>query len=152
MFRFELTTHSTAPREVLFDLSLDIDAHVASMEGTDERAIAGVTSGTIGLGESVTWRARHFGIVWNMTSTVTALERPAHFVDEQTRGPFRRFRHEHVFLENGTGSTMIDRIEASAPLGLLGTIAERIALERHLRRLIAERNRMLVAHAERPPA
>ncbi|MCI2956326.1 SRPBCC family protein [Agromyces atrinae] len=152
MFRFELTTHSTAPREALFDLSLDIDTHVASMAGTDERAVAGVTSGAIGLGESVTWRARHFGIVWNMTSTVTALDRPSRFVDEQTRGPFRSFRHEHLFIERGTGSTMIDRIEASAPLGPLGTLAERLALERHLRRLIAERNRVLVARAERPGA
>jgi hypothetical protein len=51
-----------APPDVVFDLSLDIDAHLASMARSGERAIAGVTTGQIGLGEEVTWRARHFGI------------------------------------------------------------------------------------------
>ncbi len=43
-----------APPEAIFDLSLDIDAHMASMADSNERAVAGVTSGLIGLGEEVT--------------------------------------------------------------------------------------------------
>lgn len=71
------------------------------METSGEQAIGGVTSGSIALGETVTWRARHFGIWFTMTSRITSLERPNRFVDEQVRGPFRSFHHEHVFARRG---------------------------------------------------
>lgn len=68
------------------------------MSDSNERAIDGVTTGHIGLGESVTWRARHFGTPFTMTSRVIELDRPRRFVDEQMRGPFRSFQHEHLFV------------------------------------------------------
>lgn len=46
--------------ELVFDLSLDIDVHRVSMSATNERAIAGVTSGMVHLGETVAWRATPF--------------------------------------------------------------------------------------------
>ena len=58
----ELQILIDAPRERVFDLSRSIDAHQDSAEGTDERAVAGVTSGLLGLGEDVTWEARHLGV------------------------------------------------------------------------------------------
>lgn len=57
---FECRESIAAPVEVVFDLSLDIGAHLASMAESGEQAIGGVTSGLIGLGETVTWRAKHF--------------------------------------------------------------------------------------------
>lgn len=140
---FTVTTRASVAREQLFDLSLDIDAHLASMSASEESAIGGVTAGAIGLGETVTWRARHFGVWFTMTSRITALDRPARFVDEQTRGPFRSFRHEHVFEDDGDGGTvMTDTLTLTSPV--LGTLAERLILVPYLRRLIVERNRHLV--------
>jgi ligand-binding SRPBCC domain-containing protein len=55
------------------------------------------------LGDAVTWRARHFGIAFRMTSAITELQYPSRFADEQQRGPFRRWRHEHVRLPEGQG-------------------------------------------------
>jgi hypothetical protein len=52
--KFTLVTVTPFAIEDLFDVSLDIDAPVASMSQSGERAIAGVTTGTIGLGETVT--------------------------------------------------------------------------------------------------
>lgn len=146
---FELRTTIAAPAEVAFDLALDVDAHVASMSDSKERAIGGVTSGLIGLGEDVTWRARHFGIPFTMTSRVVELDRPHRFVDEQQRGPFRRFRHEHVFDPADGGTSMIDRVSFDAPVGVVGRIVERIVLDRYLRELIHQRGRHLKAKAER---
>lgn len=107
-----------------------------------ERAIGGVTAGSIGLGETVTWRAWHFGVPWTMTSAITELEEGVRFVDEQMRGPFRRFRHVHVFEPHGAGSRMIDQIELASPV--LGAIAERLVLVPYLRRLIRRRNAHLL--------
>ena len=57
---FESRTVIIAPIDRVFDLSLDVDTHLESQAKSGERAVAGVTSGTIGLGEQVTWRARTF--------------------------------------------------------------------------------------------
>lgn len=147
--RFELQTLIDAPADLVFDLSLDVDAHRASMTASNERAIAGVTAGRIGLGESVTWRATHFRIPFTMTSKVTALERPHRFVDEQVRGPFRSFHHEHLFEPADGGTRMIDRVRFDAPLGPIGRLVERAVLASHLQRLIAIRGDYLKAEAER---
>ncbi len=58
----KLSTLIAAPRERVFDLARSIDAHQKSTGRTRERAIAGVTTGLIGLNEEVTWEAFHFGI------------------------------------------------------------------------------------------
>jgi ligand-binding SRPBCC domain-containing protein len=149
--RFETTTPIAAPADVVFDLSLDIDAHLGSMAASGEQAIAGVTGGRIGLGEEVTWRARHLGIWWTMTSRVTELDRPARFVDEQVRGPFARFHHEHRFLSRGGGTDMVDVLTFTAPAGPIGVVAEALVLRRLLTALIQERGRYLKAEAERRP-
>ena len=135
--------------ELAFDLSLSIDAHVASFEDSGEHAVEGVTAGLIGLGEFVTWRARHFGITWTMTSTITEWDRPRCFVDEQRKGPFKSFRHEHLFQPVEHGTRLLDHVEFEAPLGVLGRAAERLVLERYLRHLIDVRNTFLVTEATR---
>ena len=68
-----LETIINAPIEVCFDTARSIDMHLESMHHTGERAIAGRTSGYIGAGETVTWRARHFGISFRMTVRITAV-------------------------------------------------------------------------------
>ena len=60
MVEIELETRINAPIERVFDLSRSIDAHLDSTSSTGERAIAGTTTGLIGLGETVTWSAVHF--------------------------------------------------------------------------------------------
>jgi ligand-binding SRPBCC domain-containing protein len=140
---FRIVTDLPVPPERAFALSLDIGAHLRSMAATGEQAVAGRTDGVIGIGERVTWRARHFGIVWRMTNEVTALEAPHAFVDEQVRGPFARFRHQHRFDATATGTRMVDEIAFRAPFGVLGRIAEGLVLRRYLVRLIQERNRSL---------
>ena len=111
MPRIELTTLLPASPERCFELSLSVDAHTSSMAASGERAIAGVTSGVMGLGDTVTWRARHFGVAFTMTSTISVHEAPARFVDEQVTGPFRRWWHEHRFEEVAGGTLMRDLVE-----------------------------------------
>lgn len=143
-FQLVLRTSSTLEPQQLFDRSLNIDAHTESMASSDEKAIAGITSGKIALGESVTWRARHFGIWFTMTSKITELVEPQHFVDEQQRGPFKSFRHEHRFETTSEGCLMTDTLWVAAPLGPLGWLAEKLFLKSYLQRLIQIRNEYLI--------
>ncbi|HSJ66487.1 MAG TPA: SRPBCC family protein, partial [Anditalea sp.] len=81
-----LQTEINADKNIVFDLSRSIDLHKLSTEHTKETAIAGRTSGLIGLNESVTWRAKHFGIYQLLTSKITEYNRPHYFADEMVSG------------------------------------------------------------------
>ena len=142
---FVCRTESPLPVEQLFDRARSIDLHVDSQRSSGEQAVAGVTEGLIGSGQEVTWRARHFGVPLTMTSRVTHLDFPRSFTDEQVKGPFRSFRHVHEFVPTVTGSIMTDRVEFTAPLGVLGRVVERLVLARYLERLIRDRGRFLAA-------
>jgi ligand-binding SRPBCC domain-containing protein len=140
---FVCRTESPLTVERLFDLARSVDVHVDSQSGSGERAVAGVTSGLIGAGQEVTWRARHFGLPLTMTSRITHLDFPHSFTDEQVKGPFKAFRHVHDFAATATGSIMVDRVEFTAPLGVLGRAVERLFLARYLEGLILRRGRFL---------
>jgi len=84
-----VVTPVNAPIAVVFDLSRSIDLHKISTAHTNEEAVAGRISGLIGLGESVTWKARHFGITQLLASKITVFEPPNYFVDEWFPAPLR---------------------------------------------------------------
>ncbi|MEO6964036.1 MAG: hypothetical protein ABIY90_18855 [Puia sp.] len=86
----ELKTYINASPELCFDLSLDIDLHMRSMEQANEKAISGRTNGLIQLGETVKWKAMHFRLNYVMTIKIVELIRPYHFTDEMIKGPFKQ--------------------------------------------------------------
>jgi ligand-binding SRPBCC domain-containing protein len=150
MVHIELRTQIRAPLERVFDLARDIELHERSMAHTDERAVAGRTSGRIETGETVTWNARHLGRRWSLTSRVTVFEPPHRFVDEQLAGPFAWFRHEHRFEAVPGGTVMIDDWRHAAPFGVIGQIVDVVVLGPLLRRLLIRRNAEIAREAEAP--
>lgn len=138
-----------APAERCFDAARDLDLHVRSLAHTGERAVAGRTTGLIGMGEEVTWRARHFGVTQHFTSKITAFDRPRSFQDAMQRGAFKSFVHDHLFVEENGRTRMTDHLVFAAPLGILGSIAERLVLRRYLERLLTDRAAVIKAEAER---
>lgn len=154
MPRIELTTEIRAEPDAVFDACLDVDAHTRSMGGSDERAVAGVTSGGLKDGDTVTWAARHFGVRWRMTVRITDYERPWRFVDEQVSGPFLGWRHEHTFTPypgEPSRTTMRDSIDFGIPLRFGGAPVARVILRPYLRRLVQRRNAFLAAATEAAP-
>jgi len=147
----EIRSLIEAPTETVFDLALSVKIHTDSMSRYGEQLVKATSSEHLQLGDEVTWRARHMGIRWRMTSRITEFERPISFVDEQTQGPFRRFRHEHRFYRDGIQTRMVDRVEFTAPIPVLGAIAERLVLRPYILHLIIVRNRHLRTAAEKHP-
>ena len=143
----ETLIHATPER--CFDLSIDVDVHQASVGNTGERAVGGVTSGPMHLGDEVTWEERHLGKVRRLTSKITEYDRPHRFVDEMVRGAFKSFRHEHRFVPDSEGTRMSDRFEYRSPLGWLGRLADELVLRRYMTRLLETRNGHIKAAAER---
>lgn len=140
MITLDLTTFVAAPLERVFDLARSIDLHKRSMDYTREEAIAGRTSGLIGLGETVTWRARHLGVRQRLTVRITGYEHPRWFRDEMVRGAFATMVHDHHFAAVDCGTEMRDIFRFSAPLGLLGRLVERLVLRGYMTRLLEFRN------------
>lgn len=149
MGSIRLETFIKAPIERCFDLARSIDAHLASTARTGERVVAGKTHGLLGLDESVTWEGRHLGMTLRQGSTITRLEPPHMFVDESVNGPLRDMRHVHQFLPERGGTLMVDTFEYRLAFGLFGRLADRVAVEQHLRRLLDERAAYLKVEAER---
>ena len=148
MPRIELHTKIKASIETCFDLSRDIDFHKNSLSHTNEKAIAGRMSGLIELGETVTWRARHFGLQLSLTSEITAYDRPNHFRDSMKSGPFARFDHDHFFKFEDNQTIMTDIFDYESPLYFLGQIADALFLEKYMTGLLQTRNEQLKAAAE----
>lgn len=148
LIEIEMGTFVAAPRERVFDLARSIDVHQRSLEHTRERAVAGRTSGLIGMGETVTWRARHLGVMQHLTSRISGYERPRWFQDEQLRGAFAWFVHDHWFDEVDGGTLLRDRFRFAAPLGPLGRVAEALVLRRYMTRFLEGRNAIVKRIAE----
>ena len=143
-----LQTLIAAPTEVVFDLARSIDLHKLSTAQTREEAIAGRTEGLIGADEWVTWRARHLGVTQTLTARVTDYDRPCFFADEMVEGAFKRFRHEHHFANHDGSTLMTDHFDYTAPLGVLGRLADRLFLRRYMTDLLTRRNAVLQEVAE----
>ncbi len=140
-----------APIERCFDLARSVEVHLAGNVHWSESAVAtaGVTSGLVGLGERVTWRAKHFGVWQELTSEITAMDRPVYFQDAMIRGPFRVMRHDHFFRVLSPDETeMKDVFYFAAPLPPLGNLVEIAVLRRYMQNLLRERNAVVKEIAE----
>ncbi|KEO84271.1 SRPBCC family protein [Tumebacillus flagellatus] len=128
-----------ATPEVCFDLFRDMTLHEQSAGQTRERVISG-TKGLIGLGEDVTFEARHFGLRLRLTARITEFEPPHRFVDEMVRGAFREMKHTHEFFPHDGGTLVVDTFAYVSPLGWLGRLADVLFLKRYMRRFLMRRN------------
>ena len=149
MVVIEIETIIDSDIKTCFDLARNIDFHQDSLKDSNEKAIAGKTSGLIELGESVTWEAVHFGIKQQLTSKITEFDSPNYFVDEMMSGAFKSFRHEHHFSESGNKTIMIDKFYFKSPYGVLGQFVNWLVIKRYMCNLLKTRNAFLKEKAER---
>jgi len=80
-----------------------------------------LTSGEIPmrLGALIDYRIRVHGVPLRWQSEITLWEPGRRFVDEQRRGPYRLWIHEHRFSAKDGGTLVEDRVEYAVPGGAL---------------------------------
>ena len=83
-------------------------------------------------------RIRLVPVRWR--SKITVWEPPHRFVDEQVRGPYRRWAHEHTFVEGDGGTLVRDKVEY-AVVG--GSIINRLLVKPDLDRIFSYRHAKL---------
>ncbi|MBS1902675.1 MAG: SRPBCC family protein [Bacteroidetes bacterium] len=148
MPRITLQTLIAAPLERCFDLSLSVDLHQLSTSSTGEHIVAGVRAGVMNAGETVTWRAKHFGVWQNLTTLISETRRPTYFCDEMLKGAFRSMRHEHHFADQNGKCLMTDYFDFESPMGPLGKLFNALILTNYMTRFLEERNAVIKRVAE----
>lgn len=143
-----LETFINADIHKVFDLARDIDLHQKSTGKTNEKAIAGRTSGLIEKDETVTWRARHLGIYQNLTTKIISMEKPFQFTDIMLKGAFKTMKHQHIFKKKKDKVLMIDIFEFESPLGWIGRFFNDVFLQNYMQNFLLERNQLIKITAE----
>ena len=92
------------------------------------------------VGTLIDYRIRLRSIPMRWQSEITVWEPPRRFVDEQRRGPYRLWVHEHTFTPHD-GGTLAKDIVHYAVLG--GAIVQRLFIASELRRIFDYRNAAL---------
>lgn len=145
----EIETEINADINQCFDLARDIDMHKLSTAQTNEKAIAGRTSGLCELGDSITWEARHFGIRQQLSVEITKFDKPFFFEDKMIKGAFKAMKHEHYFKVSNGKTIMQDKFQYEVPYGIIGQIFDKFILKKYLTTFLLTRNEMIKKIAER---
>jgi ligand-binding SRPBCC domain-containing protein len=143
MTTIHLITKINAPIETVFNNARDIGVHIETASKTNEKAIAGITSGLIELNETVTWEGKHFGLILHHQSKITEMKFPNYFTDEMVEGCFKTFKHEHTFAHEKGITIMEDKLMYETPFGIFGKLFDLISLKEYLTNFLLERNQSL---------
>ena len=92
------------------------------------------------VGTLIDYKLRVRGIPLKWRTEITAWEPPFRFVDEQLRGPYRQWIHEHRFEPSRGGTLCTDSVKY-AVLG--GTIINELIVKRDVAAIFAYRNEQL---------
>jgi ligand-binding SRPBCC domain-containing protein len=139
-FRLETMAEIAQPRERLFEFFSDafqleaITPHWVHFHVVTPAPIR-IEAGTI-----IDYKLRIHGFPMRWQSKITTWEPPYRFVDEQIRGPYRRWHHEHVFEESTHGTLIRDIVHYSVPGGRL---INRLFVQPDLRKIFAYRSSKL---------
>lgn len=143
-----LQTSIRAPVKICFDLSRSIELHQISTAATKEKAICGRLTGLCEKGDTVTWRANHFGIFQLLTVEITEMIVPVFFEDRMVKGAFKSMRHRHYFAENNGTTLMKDIFEYEVPAKIIGRIFDHLILKNYMTNLLLKRNQIIKSFVE----
>jgi ligand-binding SRPBCC domain-containing protein len=93
------------------------------------------------VGTLIDYKLHIRGIPIRWQSEITVWEPPRRFVDEQRKGPYRQWIHEHRFEERDGGTLCTDHVRYAAPGGAL---VEKFFIRPDIEKIFAYRAEMLI--------
>jgi ligand-binding SRPBCC domain-containing protein len=97
-------------------------------------------SGEMRLDTTIDHRLRIHGIPLRWRSKITVWDPPARFVDEQVRGPYRLWIHEHRFEEQNGGTLVHDHVRYAV---ILDVLIHRLLIRPDIERIFVYREKKL---------
>lgn len=95
--------------------------------------VTGSTDREVRTGTRINYELRLHGLPLKWESRITDYVDGERFTDEQIKGPYRRWHHEHHFHEVEGGVAVEDVVNYELPLGILGRVAHAVVVQRQLR-------------------
>ncbi|HZF66271.1 MAG TPA: SRPBCC family protein [Chitinophagaceae bacterium] len=80
-----------------------------------------------------------FGIPMSWQTRITEVKPQRLFVDEQEKGPYKLWRHQHFFNPIEGGVEMADLVHYQVPFSLLGSLANKFTIRKKLRQIFTYR-------------
>jgi ligand-binding SRPBCC domain-containing protein len=72
------------------------------------------------------------GLPVNWLTEITRVREPHYFVDEQRKGPYKLWQHQHHFKEVKDGVEMKDVVNYVIPFGFVGRLANALFVEKRV--------------------
>jgi ligand-binding SRPBCC domain-containing protein len=94
-------------------------------------------------GAVLDYRIRWLGVPLRWRTLIREWDPPVRFLDVQVRGPYSRWEHRHLFLEEAGGTWVEDRVVYRLPLGPLGRLAHALAVRAQLEAIWRYRERRI---------
>jgi ligand-binding SRPBCC domain-containing protein len=98
---------------------------------------------TMAEGVRLHYTIRPLGISQRWTSVITVWDPPHRFVDEQLRGPYRRWHHTHQFTATRDGTELSDVVEYDIGFGPIGSAANAVIVRRQLEAIFVYRQQRI---------
>ncbi len=104
-------------------------------------------------GQLIAYRIRVApGIRLGWLTEIRQMQAGAYFVDEQRRGPYRLWYHEHRFVPRDGGVEISDRVTYALPFGPLGDLVHAVWVRRQLKHIFDYRRGAVERLFVPPPA
>jgi ligand-binding SRPBCC domain-containing protein len=90
-------------------------------------------------GTRIDYRIRWRGLPLRWRTEIAAWEPPYRFVDQQIRGPYTHWVHEHTFESQAGGTILRDRVEYAVPGWIVAALLARFVVAPDVERIFAFR-------------
>jgi len=107
--------------------------------------ILSMSTDSIEEGTIIRYRLRLHGIPVHWRTDICEWNPPYSFVDEQTTGPYKKWRHTHRFEAHGSRTKTIDEVQYSLPFGILGRIVHAVKVRQDVSRIFDYRRQRIDA-------
>ncbi len=148
LMRRQVVPGSTAEVFAFFECPWNLEAITPDwlrfeiVRATDER---------MRVGTEIDYRLRWQGMPMRWSTRIAECVRNVEFVDEMTRGPYRRWVHRHTFVAVPGGVEVTDSVEYELPLGWAGRLAHALLLRGQLESIFDYRRDVVAARFSRVP-
>ncbi len=137
--RFEKSVWLAAAPEAVFEFHQD--PHNITRISPPSLVVVSVEADPVAqVGGRFTLHLRQLGIPMSWVGEWEHVQRPVALVDRAVKSPFRVFRHEHLFVAEGDGTRMTDRVTYVLPFGILGWFASMTAVRIVLMAMFRQRH------------
>ena len=142
MGQLTFSTEIAAPIDEVFAFHLD-PRNAARIAPRGMRVVSVEAPPTVQRGDEIALavRQRPLPVTQRWRVRIAEVDPPIAIVDVALAGPFRAWRHEHLFTFAGEERTLLtDRITYRLPFGVAGRVADRLVVRRMLLRAFRERH------------